>query len=62
MEESRWESTPAFSLVGAKREELLAANSVFLHEAYFEVLGGDGVLPAGGLSVALERDFGSVER
>src|SRR3546814_9745246 len=32
MKESRWESTPAFSLVGAKREELLAANSVFLHE------------------------------
>lgn len=62
MEESRWESTPAFSLVGAKREELLAANSVFLHEAYFEVLGGDGVLPAGGLSVALERDFGSVDQ
>ncbi|WP_454696697.1 Fe-Mn family superoxide dismutase [Achromobacter aegrifaciens] len=62
LEESRWESTPAFLLIGAKREELLAANSVFLHEAYFEVLGGDGAVPAGGLSVALERDFGSVDQ
>ncbi|QKH38884.1 superoxide dismutase [Achromobacter pestifer] len=54
-------STPGFALVGAKREELLAANSVFLHEAYFDALGGDGSLPAGGLSVAVERDFGSFE-
>lgn len=62
LEESRWEPTLAFSLIGAKREELLAANSVLLHEAYFEVLGGDGIVPAGGLSVALERDFGSVDQ
>jgi len=54
-------NTPGFALVGAKREELLAANSVFLHEAYFDALGGDGTLLAGGLSVALERDFGSFE-
>ncbi|WP_088140529.1 Fe-Mn family superoxide dismutase [Achromobacter xylosoxidans] len=54
-------NTPGFALVGAKREELLAANSVFLHEAYFDALGGDGSLPAGGLSVAIERDFGSFE-
>ncbi len=54
-------NTPGFALVGAKREELLAANSVFLHEAYFDALGGDGSLPAGGLSVAMERDFGSFE-
>lgn len=54
-------STPGFALVATKREELLAANSVFLHEAYFDVLGGDGTLPAGGLSAALERDFGSFE-
>lgn len=61
LEASDWESAPGFSLVGAKREELLAANSVFLHEAYFGVLGGNGIIPAGGLSVAMERDFGSVE-
>lgn len=61
MAESDPVSTPGYALVGAKREELLAANSVFLHEAYFEALGGDGVVPEGGLSVALERDFGSVD-
>ncbi|MDQ1758232.1 superoxide dismutase [Achromobacter xylosoxidans] len=53
------EPVPGFALVGAKREELLAANSVFLHEAYFDALGGNGAIPQGGLSVALERDFGS---
>ena len=29
---------------------------------YFDALGGDGVLPSNGVSVALERDFGSIER
>jgi superoxide dismutase, Fe-Mn family len=57
-----WSSAPVFTINGLKREELVAANSAYLHELYFDGLGGDGVLPAGGLSVALERDFGSVDR
>ncbi|MBP8308152.1 MAG: superoxide dismutase [Burkholderiaceae bacterium] len=57
-----WGATPVFVINGLKREELIAANSAYLHELYFESLGGDGVLPASGLSVALTRDFGSVER
>jgi Fe-Mn family superoxide dismutase len=57
-----WAATPVFVTNGLKREELIAANSAWLHELYFESLGGDGVLPACGLSVALTRDFGSVER
>ena len=57
-----WASAPVFTINGLKREELIAANSAYLHELYFDGLGGDGVLPAGGLSVALERDFGSVDR
>jgi superoxide dismutase, Fe-Mn family len=57
-----WASAPVFTINGLKREELIAANSACLHELYFDGLGGDGVLPAGGLSVALERDFGSVDR
>ena len=56
-----WDSTPVFTVNGLKREELIAANSAYLHELYFDVLGGDGVLPSCGLSSALERDFGSVE-
>jgi len=57
-----WPAAPGFVLNGLKREELIALNSMFLHELYFASLGGDGVLPLGGLSVAIARDFGSVER
>ena len=57
-----WKSTPVFTVNGLKREELIAANSAYLHELYFDALGGDGVLPSCGLSSALERDFGSVSQ
>lgn len=57
-----WPSAPVFVVNGLKREELVAANSTCLHELYFDALGGDGVLPSNGFSVALTRDFGSVER
>jgi Fe-Mn family superoxide dismutase len=54
-----WEKAPVFEINGLKREELIAANSMILHEAYFDGLGGSGA-PAGALAQALERDFGSV--
>ena len=57
-----WGTAPGVLVSGLKREELIAANSMFLHELYFASLGGDGVLPQGGLSVGIARDFGSVER
>src|SRR6476620_570769 len=57
-----WTGTPVFAINGLKREELIAANSAWLHELYFDSLGGNGVVPIGGMSVALERDFGSAER
>lgn len=57
-----WAAAPVFVINGLKREELIAANSAWLHELYFDNLGGDGVLPDCGLSIALERDFGSVDR
>jgi len=57
-----WSSAPVFVVNGLKREELVAANSAYLHELYFDALGGDGVLPPNGFSVALTRDFGSVNR
>jgi len=60
--ELEWGSAPVFVINGLKREELVAANSAFLHELYFDALGGDGVLPSCGLSIALTRDFGSVDR
>ena len=57
-----WATAPVFTINGLKREELIAANSAYLHELYFDALGGDGVLPSSGLSTALDRDFGSVKR
>ena len=62
LEELDWSSAPVFVINGLKREELVAANSAYLHELYFDALGGDGVLPSSGFSVALTRDFGSVDR
>jgi superoxide dismutase, Fe-Mn family len=53
---------PGFVLNGIKREELIAYNSMLLHEIYFDSLGGDGVLPDSPLRDAIERDFGSVDR
>ena len=51
-----------FEINGIKREELIAAGSVILHEIYFDALGGDGGDPPAGLGLAeaLERDFGSL--
>ena len=62
LEELDWSSAPVFVINGLKREELVAANSAYLHELYFDALGGDGVLPSSGFSVALSRVFGSVDR
>jgi Fe-Mn family superoxide dismutase len=52
---------PNFVVNGLKREELIAANSMILHEVYFDSLGGGGQ-PSGALSDAIKRDFGSMER
>ena len=52
---------PNFVINGLKREELIAANSMILHEVYFDSLGGAG-RPAGALGDAIARDFGSLER
>jgi superoxide dismutase, Fe-Mn family len=51
---------PNFVVNGLKREELIAANSMILHEIYFDGLGGGK--PSAGLSEAIARDFGSLER
>ncbi|MDG0852196.1 Fe-Mn family superoxide dismutase [Roseateles puraquae] len=53
---------PGFQLNGLKREELIATNSVLLHELYFAGLGGDGVTMAPAMALALDANFGSVER
>ncbi|MBI2752415.1 MAG: superoxide dismutase [Betaproteobacteria bacterium] len=55
-------SAPGFVVNGLKREELIAANSMILHECYFAGLGGDGQLNSGELYDRVARDFGSPER
>lgn len=52
---------PNFLINGLKREELVAMNSMILHEAYFDSLGGGGAAH-GSLAEAIARDFGSVDR
>jgi Fe-Mn family superoxide dismutase len=52
---------PNFVVNGLKREELIASNSMILHEIYFDGLGG-GTKPGGALADAIARDFGSLER
>ncbi len=54
-------SAPVFVINGLKREELVATNSMILHELFFDSLG-EGGAPEGELRDALVRDFGSVER
>ena len=56
-----WATAPTFVVNGLKREELIATNSMILHEHYFNALGGDGKL-GGALAKAIARDFGSVDR
>jgi len=52
---------PNFVITGLKREELIASNSMILHEIYFDGLGGASK-PTGELADAMARDFGSLER
>src|SRR5215469_12218590 len=52
-------TAPIFVINGLKREELIAMNSMILHEIFFASLGERGE-PEGALRDALIRDFGSV--
>jgi len=54
-------AAPVFVVNGLKREELIAANSMIIHELYFDSLAGGGE-PSGALAEALTRDFGSLAR
>jgi Fe-Mn family superoxide dismutase len=54
-------SAPVFEVNGLKREELIAWNSMILHEVYFNGLRPPEPVSAG-LAGAIERDFGSHDR
>ena len=42
--------------------ETFANNGVYLHEYYFNALGGDGAVPDNSLTKALAEKFGSIEQ
>ena len=52
-------TAPIFVINGLKREELIATNSMILHELFFASLGAGGE-PEGELRDALIQDFGSI--
>src|SRR6202008_3311300 len=52
---------PGFLINGLKREELIAANSMILHELYFAGLGEES-RPGPVLADSIPRDFGSLDR
>ena len=54
-------SAPGFLINGLKREELIASNSMILHELFFASLGEESA-PEGPLRDALIGDFGNIER
>jgi superoxide dismutase, Fe-Mn family len=62
LHELAFAAAPGFQLNGLKREELIATNSMLLHELYFDSLGGAGAAMAPAMALALRANFGSVER
>ena len=54
-------TAPVFEINGLKREELIAWNSMILHEVYFQSFVPAAAASAA-LSQAVERDFGSHDR
>lgn len=52
-------TAPGFAINGLKREELIASNSMILHEVYFDCLGKAAGKPGAKLGAQIEKDFGS---
>jgi Fe-Mn family superoxide dismutase len=55
-------AAPGFMLNGLKREELIATNSMLLHELHFSCLRGNAATMVPAMTLALAGSFGSVER
>lgn len=54
-------TAPGFVINGLKREELIATNSMVLHELFFDGLGEESA-PGADLMQAITRDFGAFDR
>ena len=55
-------NAPGFELNGLKREELIACNSMLLHELHFASMGGERAPMVPAMELALCASFGSVAR
>ena len=56
-----YEKAPGFVINGLKREELIATNSMILHELYFAGLG-EPSMPGAVLADAITHQFGSMAK
>ena len=61
LEDLDFATAPGFVINGLKREELIASNSMILHELYFDGLGKDGE-PDKDLQSAIVESFGNLNR
>jgi Fe-Mn family superoxide dismutase len=55
-----WVNAPVFVINGLKREELIANNSMILHELYFDSLGASAA--SANLHAQIDKDFGGLEK
>ena len=55
-----WPAAPIFVINGLKREQMVAMNSMLLHEAFFDSLGASEA--SGALTARLDEDFGGLDR
>lgn len=55
-------TAPNFTLNGIKREEMLATNSMILHEYYFASFAPGASQPGAALAKRMESDFGSMDK
>ncbi len=62
LQELPFPAAPGFVLNGLKREELIATNSMVLHELYFDSLGPPGQSMTPAMALALQGSFDSVDR
>jgi len=62
LRQSDFAAIAPFELNGIKREELIATNSMLLHELYFSSLGGRGAGMEAAMALALAASFGTADR
>ena len=53
-----WATAPAFAINGLKREQMMAMNSMLLHEVFFDSLGASKA--SRGLGARMDVDFGGL--